>query len=125
MALADYLDPRVPLDTPVNIHFTGCPHSCAQHYMGDIGLLGTRVEVGEEMVEAYHVYVGGGYGAEQAVGRELFRNVVAAELPGVVERLLLSYLDNRAGAAETFHQFTSRVPVERLRELTEQPAAVG
>ena len=41
LGLADYLDKRVKLDQPVNIHLTGCPHSCAQHYMGDIGLLGT------------------------------------------------------------------------------------
>ena len=124
-ALADYLDARVPLETPVNIHFTGCPHSCAQHYMGDIGLLGTRVEVGEEMVEGYHVFVGGGYGAEQAIGRELIRNVQAAELPGVVERLLLAYRENRASPAETFREFTSRIPVERLRQLSDQPAAVA
>jgi dissimilatory sulfite reductase (desulfoviridin) alpha/beta subunit len=124
-ALAEYIDPRVPLDTPVNIHFTGCPHSCAQHYMGDIGLLGTRVEAGEEMIEAYHVFVGGGYGAEQGIGRELFRNVLAAEVPGVVERLLLTYLENRATAAETFREFTSRIPAEHLKQLSEQPAAVA
>jgi ferredoxin-nitrite reductase len=41
-ALADYLEKRVELDQPINIHLTGCPHSCAQHYMGDIGLLGTK-----------------------------------------------------------------------------------
>ena len=124
-ALAEYLDPRVALDTPVNIHFTGCPHSCAQHYMGDIGLLGTRIEVGEEMVEAYHLFVGGGYGAEQGVGRELYRDVAAAELPGVVERLLLAYRENRATPAETFLEFTRRLPAERLKQLCEQPAAVG
>lgn len=124
-ALAEYLDPRVSLDSPVNIHFTGCPHSCAQHYMGDVGLLGTRVEIGEEMVEAYHLFVGGGYGAEQAIGRELFRNVVAADLPGVVERLLLTYRENRAGPAETFHEFTSRLSIERLRELADHPAAMA
>jgi ferredoxin-nitrite reductase len=124
-ALAEYLDPRVRLDVPVNIHFTGCPHSCAQHYMGDIGLLGTRVEAGEEMAEAYHVFVGGGYGADQSIGRELFRNVLAAELPGVVERLLLSYVENRESAAETFREFTSRLPAERLKQLCDQPAPVG
>jgi ferredoxin-nitrite reductase len=123
--LAEYLDPRVPLDTPVNIHFTGCPHSCAQHYMGDIGLLGTRVEAGGEMAEAYHVVVGGGYGAEQAVGRELFRNVPTSEVPGVVERLLLAYLENRSTSAETFREFTSRVTPGRLKQLSERPATVG
>ena len=68
--------------TPVNIHFTGCPHSCAQHYIGDIGLLGTKVPVGEDdMVEGYHVFVGGGYGADQGIGREIYRNVVAGGCP--------------------------------------------
>ena len=42
LALADYLEKKVTLDQPINIHLTGCPHSCAQHYMGDIGLLATK-----------------------------------------------------------------------------------
>ena len=43
MAIAEWVEPRVALDTPINIHLTGCPHSCAQHYIGDIGLLAARV----------------------------------------------------------------------------------
>ncbi len=42
LELVDHLENRLELDVPVNIHVTGCPHSCAQHYMGDIGLLGTK-----------------------------------------------------------------------------------
>ncbi len=49
MQAADYLEGRVKLDQPINIHFTGCHHSCAQHYIGDIGLLATKVCVDEEM----------------------------------------------------------------------------
>ena len=64
--LARYLESRCPLDLPINIHLTGCPNSCAQHYMGDIGLLGTKV--GPDKREGYHVYVGGGFGQDQAVG---------------------------------------------------------
>jgi len=45
LELADYLEKRVDLDQPINIHLTGCPNSCAQHYMGDIGLLGAKVLV--------------------------------------------------------------------------------
>ena len=40
LPIADYLDSRLALDVPLNIHLTGCHHSCAQHYIGDIGLLG-------------------------------------------------------------------------------------
>src|SRR6185436_2459023 len=65
LALADYLDKKITLDSPINIHLTGCPHSCAQHYMGYIGLLATKVK-GEE---AYHVFIGGGFGSNQALGR--------------------------------------------------------
>src|SRR5262249_78462 len=73
LALAEYLEKKLSLDQPVNIHLTGCPNSCAQHYMGDIGLLATRVR-GDE---AYHVFVGGGFGARQAVGRQVFTGISA------------------------------------------------
>jgi ferredoxin-nitrite reductase len=37
--IARWCETRVALDGPINIHLTGCHHSCAQHYVGDIGLL--------------------------------------------------------------------------------------
>ncbi len=46
LELAKWLEKRVQLDQPVNIHLTGCPNSCAQHYMGDIGCLGTKTKNG-------------------------------------------------------------------------------
>ncbi len=45
--IADWCDPRVPIATPINIHLTGCHHSCAQHYISDIGMIGARVAVGD------------------------------------------------------------------------------
>ena len=63
--------PRLELDVPINIHLTGCPNSCAQHYIGDIGLLGTKVSVDDDMVEGYHIFLGGGYGPDQDIGREI------------------------------------------------------
>jgi ferredoxin-nitrite reductase len=122
LELADYLEPRVPLDTPINIHLTGCPHSCAQHYMGDIGLLATKVEQGDDMVEGYHIFVGGGYGAEQGIGRELFRNVIAPDLGPTVERMLRAYLENRAAAGETFIAFCRRHETEQLKEMFAEEA---
>ena len=78
---------QVRLDQPVNIHLTGCPHSCAQHYIGDIGLLGTKVEVGDDLVEGYHLTSVGGYGDERNVAREIYRGVTASETPEVIERI--------------------------------------
>ena len=106
--LADHLDPRIALDQPLNLHLTGCAHSCAQHYIGDIGFLGTKVEAGDDMVEGYHIFVGGGYGAQQEIGREIFRNVIATEAPAVTERMLAAYLEHRQGADESFIDFTRR-----------------
>jgi ferredoxin-nitrite reductase len=103
----------------VNVHFTGCPNSCAQHFIGDIGLLGTKVTVGDDMVEGYHLFVGGGYGADQAIGRELVRNVVAADVPATIERLLRGYLDGRTRREETFNDFVRRHPVEALQAMSE------
>jgi ferredoxin-nitrite reductase len=112
VALGRHLRDRVALDHPVNIHFTGCPHSCAQHYIGDIGLVGAKV--GDD--EGYHVCVGGGSDQAQAVGRELFRSVRAAEVPVLVERMLKEYLARRVGN-ETFHEFAQRHEAGALQEM--------
>ena len=61
-ALVDWLEARISVDSPVNIHLTGCHNSCAQHYIADIGLLGAKVERGEDLVEGYDLHVGGGAG---------------------------------------------------------------
>jgi ferredoxin-nitrite reductase len=123
LQIVERLEGRVPLDRPVNIHLTGCPHSCAQHYIGDIGLLGTKVEVGDDVVEGYHIFVGGGHGAEQSLARELYRNVVAEDAPAVLEGMMTAYLDHRDGPDETFLDFVKRRPTEELLSLFEQKPA--
>lgn len=110
------LEKRVELDQPVNIHLTGCPNSCAQHYMGDIGCLGTKVKVGGESVDGYHVFVGGGFGSHQAVGRQIFSGVTNQELPRTLERMLRAYLKQRQGG-ESFQRFATRHEVGRLQEM--------
>ena len=67
LALVGFLGRAIQIAQPINLHVTGCPHSCAQHYIGDIGLLGTKVG-GEE---GYQVLVGGGSDERQGLGREL------------------------------------------------------
>lgn len=120
LAIADHLETRVALDQPVNIHLTGCHNSCAQHYIGDIGLLGAKVAVdaeGEETVEGYHVHVGGGFAADPAIGRELYRDVKAEDLPTLIERMLGAYLARRDNEGETFRAFTARHSIEHLKAL--------
>ena len=122
LKLADYLEVRLALDTPINIHLTGCHHSCAQHYVGDIGLIATRVDRGEDSVEGYHVFIGGGAAstAEQAMAREYATSVAYDELPPLLERLLAGYLAHRGSAAESFFEFCRRQEIAALRELAER-----
>ena len=95
--IARWCEARVELDTPVNIHLTGCHHSCAQHYIGDIGLIACKVPVSEEdTVEGYHILVGGGSGPEATLARELFRDVKADDAPHIIEGMLKTYLSRRA-----------------------------
>ncbi len=122
LKLADYLEMRLSIDTPINIHLTGCHHSCAQHYIGDIGLIAAKVERGEDSVEGYHVFIGGGAAstAEQAMAREYATSIAFDELPPLLERLLAGYLAHRAAPAESFFEFCRRHEIATLRELAER-----
>lgn len=108
MVLAEYLEDRVELDQPINLHFTGCHHSCAQHAIGDIGLIATKVEIGEELVEGYHVLVGGRTGLDSAIGRMLFESIAWNQVLSAVESILDYYMKNRR-ERESFADFSQRV----------------
>lgn len=101
------------LDLPVNVHLTGCNHSCAQHYCGDIGGIATKLTDGRE---GYHVVLGGGMDHEQGIAREIFRGVGADELPGLVEKVLVTYRDRRT-TGETFVQWSRRHSVKEIQEM--------
>jgi ferredoxin-nitrite reductase len=115
--IAQWCEARVVLDGPVNIHLTGCHHSCAQHYISDIGLLACKVEEGEEQIEGYHIYVGGGFGPHAALGREIYRDVKAQDAPRLIERMLKGYLGHRTSRDETFLAFSRRHEVENLKSI--------
>jgi ferredoxin-nitrite reductase len=116
VALGEYLNKRVNLDQPINIHLTGCPNSCAQHYMGDIGLQGVKVNAGGESVEGYHVVFGGGYGHIQAVAKQVFTGISFGEIPVLLEKVLKVYQAQRRNG-ETFAEFTQRHEVKQLQQM--------
>jgi ferredoxin-nitrite reductase len=120
-AIGDWCEPRVEIDTPLNIHLTGCHHSCAQHYISDIGLIAAKVPgaTEDDTVEGYHVFAGGGFGPQADIGQEVFRDVKAEHTPQTVERLLKAYLAHRASADETFLSFARRHDGESLRKLAD------
>ena len=123
--IADWVDPLVTVDTPINIHLTGCHHSCAQHYISDIGMIGARVAVGDgdDTVDGFHVFTGGGFGPAADVGQEVYHDVKAEDAPVVVEKLLKAYMANRTSSDETFLTFARRHDGETLRQLAEQVSA--
>ena len=90
-SLVDWLEARVSVSAPLNIHLTGCPHSCAQHLIADIGLIGARVRRGEGSVEGYDLHVGGGAGPRQAIARKVREKIPAEDVPPVVLALLLAW----------------------------------
>ena len=113
VALAKRLGQRVHISSPVNLHFTGCPHSCAQHYCGDIGFVGVKLADG---TEGYHVVMGGGMGNEQGIAREVFKGVRAEEVPSLVEKVLGIY-ESKKKNGESFVTWTRRHSLKELQEL--------
>ena len=112
--LSEYLETKITLDQPINIHLTGCHHSCAQHYIGDIGLMGTPVKLDSgEKVDGYNIVLGGGVDDTQAIAREVYKSVAFTDIPPLIEKLLKYYQENR-NPGETFAQYTQREKVEEL-----------
>ena len=117
--IARWCEARVELDGPVNIHLTGCHHSCAQHYIGNIGLLACKVQTSEDgdAIEGYHILVGGGFGPDAALAREVIRDVKAEDAPSTIERMLKIYLTRRSSRDESFQAFTRRHEIPELTEM--------
>jgi len=121
MAIAAHVEARLALDTPVNIHLTGCPNSCAQHYIGDLGLIATRVPVepdSDDTVDGFNIHIGGGYGPEARIAREIFAATPATEVPAVITRILRAYLTHRQ-ERETFLDFAGRHEIGNLKAMIE------
>ncbi len=123
--IAAWCERHVSLDTPVNIHLTGCHHSCAQHFVSEIGLLACKVQENEEAdpVEGYHVLIGGGFGPYAALGREIYRDVKAEDAPQTIERILKAYVAHRASSDESFIDFARRHEIDALKAMSEEVAA--
>ncbi|MEM6638718.1 MAG: NirA family protein [Pseudomonadota bacterium] len=112
-AMIDHLQARFELDQPINIHLTGCPNSCAQHYIGDLGLVGTTAEDGSE---GYDLYVGGGCDDQQGLARFLCGPIASRDVCAVSEKIVGNYLDAR-DPGEAFLNFTRRHDEEQLKSV--------
>jgi ferredoxin-nitrite reductase len=99
-----------PAVADLKINLDGCPHACAQHWTGDIGLQGTtgRGPNGEPL-EAFDVILRGGLGRDAAIGKPLLRRVPSVKVEETVARLFAGYLEERL-PGESFTQFCVRTP---------------
>ncbi len=106
----------------LKLNLDGCPHACAQHWTGDIGLQGTtgRGPNGEPL-EAFDIILRGGLGKDAAIGKPVLRRVPSALVEDQVSRLVAGYLQRRL-PDETFARFCVRTSDAELIGIA-QPAA--
>ena len=121
--LVEYLDRRVRLDEPVRISVTGCPNSCGQHHICDIGLEGAVTRVDGERREAFQVYLGGGVGAHESFGRRIGVRIPSDRLAESLAGLLEWFKEHRR-AGESFHAFCRRHSDEELAAILQEVGSV-
>lgn len=114
--LVDELDERLPgFNQHLKLHVTGCPNSCGQHWIADIGIEGKKIRVQDRMVDAYYFCLGGALGLHQATARPVGYRCAATAVPEAIERLLRQYLAER-GDGENLRQFFARHSDAELRQ---------
>jgi sulfite reductase (ferredoxin) len=114
--LVGELEERLPgFEQHLKLHVTGCPNSCGQHWIADIGIEGKKIKVDGEQKDAYYFCVGGAVGLHQSVARPIGYRCLASEVPDAIERLLRRYLDERF-TDENLRHFFARHSDEELRE---------
>ena len=97
----------------IRIHFSGCPSSCGQHQIADIGFRGARTKVDGKMVDAYDLFVGGRLGRDRRFNELLKGKILATDVDVVLDAILKSFEANRQGD-ETLSEFCERTPKETL-----------
>ncbi len=73
---------------PITMHWSGCPASCGNHLVADIGLLGKKTKVGGKVIEAVDIYVGGRSGPDPKPALKIMEDVPCDRLPLVLEGLV-------------------------------------
>ncbi len=115
--LVDELDERLPgFDQHLKLHVTGCPNSCGQHWIADVGIEGKKIKINGQFVDAYYFCVGGALGLHQAMARPVGYRCAATDVPDAIERLLTRYLVGRE-PGENLRRFFARHSDTELREF--------
>jgi sulfite reductase beta subunit-like hemoprotein len=107
----------------LRLHLDGCPHACAQHWVGDLGFQGTTGKDGDgRRLSAYDIFVRGSLGPDPAIARPVFRRVPSDGLEAAVEGLIRGWLGGRS-EGETFTEFQRRLSDDELGAIAQlEPA---
>jgi len=115
--LVEEMEERLPgFDQHLKLHVTGCPNSCGQHWIADVGIEGKKIKVDGGLADAYYFCVGGALGLHQSTARPVGYRCLATEVPDALERLLDRYLADR-NPGENLRRFFSRHSDSELREF--------
>jgi sulfite reductase (ferredoxin) len=115
--LTEELDQRLPgFQEQLKLHITGCPNSCGQHWIADIGIEGKKLKVDGRMVDAYYFCVGGSVGEFASIARPVGYRCAASEVPDAIERLL-SEFNERRDPGENLRRFFARHSNEQIRAV--------
>jgi sulfite reductase (ferredoxin) len=106
---------RDPLVDELRIKISGCPNSCGQHHVADIGFYGMAIRSGERQLPAFQMLLGGSAQGEGRLGK-LTMKIPARYIPDAVDRLVGAYVSERADG-EKFHLWTARVGTPHIQEL--------
>ena len=115
--LVEELEERFPgFEQQLRLNITGCPNSCGQHWIADIGIEGKKIRVDGEFVDAYYFCVGGSVGEFAAIARPIGYRCAAADVPDAIERLLTRFNESRL-LGENLRGFFARHSNEELRGI--------
>lgn len=94
--LVEELEERLPqFDQQLRLHVTGCPNSCGQHWIADIGMEGKKIKHDGKLTDAFYFCLGGAVGQHASVARPVGYRCPAPLVPDAIERLLREYLRSR------------------------------
>jgi sulfite reductase (ferredoxin) len=117
--LVEEMEERLPgFDQQIKINVTGCPNSCGQSWIADIGLEGKKAKYDGEMVDAFNFSLGGALGEHAGVARVTGYRAAAEEVPVAIERLLRGYMADRV-EGENLRAWFARHDVGELKGLLE------
>lgn len=122
--LNSYLENALDMDDPLRISLTGCPNSCGQHHICDVGLEGSTTTIDGVKRETFQVFLGGGVGEHETFGRRIGARIPSEDLAKSMERLFTTYKRDRK-EGETFQQFCLRHTNEELVQYLAKPAPLS